>query len=179
MPVGQIHGDMEQSDRIRELDRFKQGDITILVASDVAARGLDVPGVSHVINFDMPWHPDDYVHRIGRTGRGGASGRAFTLVTKEDAEAIETIEKLTGLKIERLSSQGGAADAGPEQESPPAAAKAPRTKPAAKPRAAKVQETKAKPAPAPSAPPKPKAAPDHGDDGWNGPVPDFLARGFN
>jgi superfamily II DNA/RNA helicase len=143
--AGEIHGDMDQPSRLRELEQFKSGDINLLVASDVAARGLDVKGVSHVFNFDAPWHPDDYVHRIGRTGRGGASGRAFTLVTKEDAEAIENIEKLTGLKIERLSSQGDAADAGPEQESPPAAAKAPRTKPAARPRAAKVQEAKAKP----------------------------------
>ena len=183
--AGEIHGDMDQPSRLRELERFKSGDINLLVASDVAARGLDVKGVSHVFNFDAPWHPDDYVHRIGRTGRGGASGRAFTLVTKEDAEAIENIEKLTGLKIERLSSQGGAADAGPEQERPLAAAKAPRTKAEPKPRAAKVDETSSKAAPAPSTPPKPKAppqpkaAPDHGDDGWNGPVPDFLARGFN
>ena len=69
--VGQIHGDMEQSDRIAELDRFKNGEINILVASDVAARGLDIKGVSHVFNFDVPWQPDDYVHRIGRTGRAG------------------------------------------------------------------------------------------------------------
>ena len=93
---GEIHGDMDQGSRIRELDRFKNGDINILVASDVAARGLDVKGVSHVFNFDTPWHPDDYVHRVGRTGRAGAKGRAFTLVGKEDAEAIENIEKLTG-----------------------------------------------------------------------------------
>jgi superfamily II DNA/RNA helicase len=70
------------------------------VASDVAARGLDVKGVSHVFNFDAPWHPDDYVHRIGRTGRGGAKGRAFTLMTPSDAEAIDNIQKLTGGKID-------------------------------------------------------------------------------
>ena len=94
--AGEIHGDMEQSARIAELDRFKAGTINILVASDVAARGLDVKGVSHVFNFDTPWHPDDYVHRIGRTGRAGATGRAFTFVTDEDAEAIANVEKLTG-----------------------------------------------------------------------------------
>ena len=92
---GEIHGDMDQASRIKELDRFKSGDINILVASDVAARGLDVKGVSHVFNYDTPWHPDDYVHRIGRTGRAGAKGRAFTFVSKDDAEAIENIEKLT------------------------------------------------------------------------------------
>jgi superfamily II DNA/RNA helicase len=96
---GEIHGDMDQSSRIRELDRFKSGDINILVASDVAARGLDIKGVSHVFNFDTPWHPDDYVHRVGRTGRAGAKGRAFTLVSDEDAEAIANVEKLTGAKI--------------------------------------------------------------------------------
>lgn len=95
----EIHGDMDQSSRLRELERFKSGGINILVASDVAARGLDIKGVSHVFNFDTPWHPDDYVHRIGRTGRAGAKGRAFTLVADEDAEAISNVEKLTGAKI--------------------------------------------------------------------------------
>ena len=95
----EIHGDMDQSSRLKELDRFKDGDVNILVASDVAARGLDIKGVSHVFNFDTPWHPDDYVHRIGRTGRAGASGRAFTFVADEDAEAIANVEKLTGNKI--------------------------------------------------------------------------------
>jgi len=87
---------MDQNARNAELQKFKDGGITILVASDVAARGLDVKGVSHVFNYDTPWHPDDYVHRIGRTGRAGATGRAFTFVTDEDAEAIANVEKLTG-----------------------------------------------------------------------------------
>jgi superfamily II DNA/RNA helicase len=95
----EIHGDMDQSSRLKELDRFKSGDVNILVASDVAARGLDIKGVSHVFNFDTPWHPDDYVHRIGRTGRAGAKGRAFTFVSEEDAEAIANVEKLTGSAI--------------------------------------------------------------------------------
>jgi superfamily II DNA/RNA helicase len=106
MKVGQIHGDMEQADRIRELDRFKSEEINILVASDVAARGLDIKGVSHVFNFDVPWHPDDYVHRIGRTGRAGMKGTAITLVTPEDEEAISQIEKLTGQKIPRRKADG-------------------------------------------------------------------------
>src|SRR3546814_2642147 len=77
--AGEIHGDMDQSSRIAELDRFKTGDINILVASDVAARGLDINGVSHVFNFDAPWHPVDYVHRIRRTGRAGADRKSTRL----------------------------------------------------------------------------------------------------
>ncbi len=96
---GEIHGDMDQPARLAELQRFKDGHVNILVCSDVAARGLDIKGVSHVFNFDTPWHPDDYVHRIGRTGRAGATGRAFTLVAPEDAEAIDNVEKLTKMTI--------------------------------------------------------------------------------
>ena len=99
---GEIHGDMEQPQRLAELDLFKRGEINILVASDVAARGLDIKGVSHVFNFDAPWHPDDYVHRIGRTGRAGATGSAYTLVGPDDQENLENIEKLTGQSIQRL-----------------------------------------------------------------------------
>ena len=117
--AGEIHGDMDQSSRIAELDRFKAGTINILVASDVAARGLDVKGVSHVFNFDTPWHPDDYVHRIGRTGRAGAKGRAFTFVAPEDAEAIDNVEKLTGGKIPVYSLDGAPADERPAREERP------------------------------------------------------------
>src|SRR2546423_3734503 len=99
--VGQIQGDMEQAQRIAEFDRFKNDEINVLVASDVAARGLDVKGVSHVINFDVPWQPDDYIHRIGRTGRAGLTGIAITLATRSDAEAVTGIEKLIGHKIPR------------------------------------------------------------------------------
>jgi Superfamily II DNA and RNA helicases len=110
--VGQIQGDMDQSVRIAEFDRFKNDEITVLVASDVAARGLDVKGVSHVINFDVPWQPDDYIHRIGRTGRAGMTGIAVTIATREDAEAIARIEKLIGHKIPRA----GASEAPPAEE---------------------------------------------------------------
>src|SRR3954470_23718831 len=127
--VGQIQGDMEQARRIAEFDRFKSGEITILVASDVAARGLDVKGVSHVINYDVPWQPDDYIHRIGRTGRAGMTGIAITLATREDAEAIARIEKLIGHKIPRA---GAPRKAAPEQEK----REAPKERPAAKPRPA-------------------------------------------
>ncbi|HEY6817680.1 MAG TPA: DEAD/DEAH box helicase, partial [Croceibacterium sp.] len=112
---GEIHGDMDQSSRIAELDRFKSGEVNVLVASDVAARGLDVKGVSHVFNFDTPWHPDDYVHRIGRTGRAGAKGRAFTLVTPEDAEAIANVEKLTGTVIPVYALGGGEGEERPAE----------------------------------------------------------------
>ena len=109
--AGEIHGDMDQNARNAELQKFKDGVITILCASDVAARGLDVKGVSHVFNFDTPWHPDDYVHRIGRTGRGGATGRAFTLVSDDDIESIENVEKLQGTKIPEFKiDMGGTGD---------------------------------------------------------------------
>src|SRR5690606_27225061 len=120
------HGDMDQSSRIAELDRFKDGSINILVASDVAARGLDVKGVSHVFNFDTPWHPDDYVHRIGRTGRAGATGRAFTFVSDDDAEAIENVEKLTGGKIPVFELQAEAREEQPRREERPRRAERPR-----------------------------------------------------
>src|SRR5580765_5583087 len=112
--VGQIQGDMDQSVRIAEFDRFKSGEITILVAADVAARGLDVKGVSHVINFDVPWQPDDYIHRIGRTGRAGMTGIAITLATRQDGEAVAAIEKLTATKIPRFSGDGTSECGAPE-----------------------------------------------------------------
>ncbi|RZM19778.1 MAG: DEAD/DEAH box helicase, partial [Sphingomonas sp.] len=116
---GEIHGDMEQSQRIAELDLFKDGHVSILVASDVAARGLDIKGVSTVVNFDAPWHPDDYVHRIGRTGRAGATGTAYTMVGPDDVENIDNIEKLTGQKIQRLDMGGPQpAEDAPEAEKP-------------------------------------------------------------
>jgi superfamily II DNA/RNA helicase len=96
-----IHGDLDQSLRTRTLDRFRANELKILVASDVAARGLDVPSVSHVFNFDVPIHADDYVHRIGRTGRAGRSGQAYMLGTSRDGKYIDAIEKITGQKLAR------------------------------------------------------------------------------
>ncbi|HEX2760582.1 MAG TPA: DEAD/DEAH box helicase [Rhizomicrobium sp.] len=96
-----IHGDLDQSLRTKTLDRFRSGELKILVASDVAARGLDVPAVSHVFNFDVPIHADDYVHRIGRTGRAGRSGAAYTLGSARDGKYVEAIEKITGQKLPR------------------------------------------------------------------------------
>ncbi|MGW9230388.1 DEAD/DEAH box helicase [Pseudorhizobium sp. NPDC055634] len=101
--VGALHGDMDQRSRTTMLANFKDNNITLLVASDVAARGLDIPDVSHVFNFDVPIHAEDYVHRIGRTGRAGRSGKAFTLVTRSDTKYLDAIEKLIGEKIEWLN----------------------------------------------------------------------------
>jgi superfamily II DNA/RNA helicase len=99
--VGALHGDMDQSARTAALDQFRKGEIPLLVASDVAARGLDIPAVSHVFNFDVPHHPDDYVHRIGRTGRAGRAGTAISIVTSLDTKSIAAIEKLIGQAIPR------------------------------------------------------------------------------
>jgi superfamily II DNA/RNA helicase len=99
--VGALHGDMDQSARTAALDQFRKGEIPLLVASDVAARGLDIPAVSHVFNFDVPHHADDYVHRIGRTGRAGRAGTAISIVTPLDQKSMVAIEKLIGQTIPR------------------------------------------------------------------------------
>lgn len=97
--VGALHGDMDQRARMATLDAFKEGRLRLLVASDVAARGLDIPEVSHVFNYDVPTHAEDYVHRIGRTGRAGRKGAAFSLIAPQDAKFIDAIEKLVGREI--------------------------------------------------------------------------------
>jgi superfamily II DNA/RNA helicase len=95
-----LHGDLDQSARTAALERFRRGEADLLIASDVAARGLDIPDVSHVFNFDVPHHPDDYVHRIGRTGRAGKSGTAITIVAPgPDQKAVAAIERLIGQAI--------------------------------------------------------------------------------
>jgi len=195
--VGQIQGDMDQSDRIAEFERFKNDEIHILVASDVAARGLDVKGVSHVVNFDVPWQPDDYVHRIGRTGRAGMTGIAITLATREDAEAVQRIEKLIGHKIPRVGKTEDAlvsSDAAPAEA--PAKPKRSRGSKAAKPeqtakpehapkpeKAAKPARKAAVPRPEQREPERalePAEAPDRSPvvedlkSEWNGPMPSFL-----
>ncbi|HWA89950.1 MAG TPA: DEAD/DEAH box helicase [Rhizomicrobium sp.] len=101
-----LHGDLDQSVRTRTLDGFRAGTLDFLVASDVAARGLDIPAVGHVFNFDAPYHPDDYVHRIGRTGRAGRSGHTYMLMTPRDAKYVEAIEKLIGKKFEARKLEG-------------------------------------------------------------------------
>jgi superfamily II DNA/RNA helicase len=106
--VGELHGDMAQENRTQTLDAFKRGEITLLVASDVAARGLDVLAMSHVINYDAPVHAEDYVHRIGRTGRAGRSGRSLTIVGDADGKHIADIERLIGRSIPAISPSGEA-----------------------------------------------------------------------
>lgn len=101
--AGALHGDMDQRSRMAMLQNFKDGNLQLLVASDVAARGLDIPDVSHVFNFDVPIHSEDYVHRIGRTGRAGRSGAAFTIVTKRDTKHVDAIEKLIGEDVQWLN----------------------------------------------------------------------------
>jgi superfamily II DNA/RNA helicase len=97
--VGALHGDMDQHQRTATLDAFRSGQIAFLAASDVAARGLDIPDVSHIFNYDVPIHPEDYVHRIGRTGRAGREGFAAMLVTPKDYKALKAIEKMLGYEI--------------------------------------------------------------------------------
>ncbi len=99
LPVGALHGDMDQYKRMEWLDKFRTGEITMLVCSDVAARGLDISAVSHVINYDVPVNAEDYIHRIGRTGRAGRRGQSITLATRADSKALSEIEKLIGRKI--------------------------------------------------------------------------------
>ena len=104
--VGELHGDMDQSARFATLNAFKANEIRLLVCSDVAARGLDIGGLSHVFNFDIPFHSEDYVHRIGRTGRAGREGHAYSIATADDGKLIQAIEKLTGAPIPRIEIEG-------------------------------------------------------------------------
>jgi superfamily II DNA/RNA helicase len=106
-----LHGDLDQSARTAALDSFRKGDVKLLIASDVAARGLDIPDVSHVFNFDVPHHADDYVHRIGRTGRAGKTGTAITIVSPIDSKSLAAIEKLIGQTISWMGEPPGAGDA--------------------------------------------------------------------
>ena len=115
-PAVSLHGDMDQHMRLKMLDKFKGGEATYLIASDVAARGLDIPAVSHVFNYDVPTHAEDYVHRIGRTGRAGRKGAAITLFSKEDGKYIDSIEKLINRKIYVVKSNDTPEDVTTEKE---------------------------------------------------------------
>jgi len=186
--AGQIHGDMEQAERLKELDRFKAGEINILVASDVAARGLDIKGVSHVFNFDVPYQPDDYVHRIGRTGRAGKSGMAVTLATADDAEHLGAIQKLIGTVIPPLEGSAPGDEEPSEapkkrsrgKKSEAAKADAPREEgpreeaPKRERRARKSQESEPARERQPERQYGRRDDAEGPDEGWNGPIPDFL-----
>ena len=118
-----IHGDLDQSQRTRTLDAFRAGSLKLLVASDVAARGLDVPSVSHVFNYDVPSHSEDYVHRIGRTGRAGRDGKAVMICAPSDEKNFDAIEKLINREIPRIENPVKSRAADPKPE-PKAKAKA-------------------------------------------------------
>ncbi len=153
-----IHGDLDQSVRTRTLESFRAGGLKILVASDVAARGLDVPSVSHVFNFDVPTHPEDYIHRIGRTGRAGRAGKALTIATPADDKLIDAIESLIRKPLPRADGETIAAPATPVSEATPDTkpAATPESPPAArrtrsrKPAQDKAATTEPKPAPQPT-----------------------------
>ncbi len=177
--VGALHGDMAQPVRFATLEKFKAGDIRLLCCSDVAARGLDIGGLSHVFNFDVPVHAEDYVHRIGRTGRAGREGRAFTIAAPDDRQAVAAIEKLIGAPIERIQIEGldpvdwaeeGRRGRGRGRgSSKPQAAPRPPAAEAKPPRPARTRAEKPQPQPPPAAParPEPRHAPRR--DGEPGP----------
>ncbi len=143
-----LHGDMDQKSRTQTLDTFRAGKLKLLIASDVAARGLDIPDVSHVFNFDVPSHAEDYVHRIGRTGRAGRAGAAITLVSAADTKYLKAIEKLLGRKLDQQQSKSASPVRDGTEKSDPAQPKSrpPRRGPHSAPR---TETRPAKPAPEP------------------------------
>lgn len=136
--AGALHGDMDQKSRMDTLARFKSNDLKFLIASDVAARGLDIPGVSHVFNFDVPTQAEDYVHRIGRTGRAGRSGVSITIVTSADTKYLTAIEKLIDKKLTLIDS--AQAHTAEKKVAKPAQAPAPASAPATAPKKAAVTD---------------------------------------
>ena len=132
-----IHGDLDQSQRMRTLDGFRDGTLRFLVASDVAARGLDIPDVSHVFNFDVPSHAEDYVHRIGRTGRAGKKGTAMMICVPSDEKNLEDIERLVKETVPRLDN--------PMPDKTPRSAAAEETSAEEKPKRARAPRTRRKP----------------------------------
>jgi superfamily II DNA/RNA helicase len=165
-----LHGDMDQPARMAALEQFRKGDVSLLVASDVAARGLDIPDVSHVYNFDVPFHPDDYVHRIGRTGRAGRAGTAITIVaSNDDAKAVAAIEKLIGQPISWMNGPGPEPAAAPRSS---AAALRERPHRGRKPHRAPAASTSI----GHIAQRPPQAAKPRNDDGDTSHLPAFLLR---
>ncbi len=191
-----LHGDLDQHVRTRTLDTFRSGETTILVASDVAARGLDIDVVSHVFNFDVPIHAEDYVHRIGRTGRAGRSGKAFTLATPADGKFVAAIEALIHKEIPRIAidgldevaleegdgrrrrSRGGRGTAERKPERAPRAKREPREpRPeVARPERERERPQAAKPQPEPRKHRDEDLLPESDFVGFGGHVPAFLRR---
>ena len=101
-----MHADKSQRERMAALEDFKSGKLRVLVATDIAQRGLDISGITHVINYDVPQQPEDYVHRIGRTGRAASTGDAYTFMAAEDIGMVRTIERTIGQEIPRVSVPG-------------------------------------------------------------------------
>jgi ATP-dependent RNA helicase RhlE len=168
-----IHGDLDQSQRTKTLDAFREGSLRILVASDVAARGLDVPSVSHVFNFDVPGHAEDYVHRIGRTGRAGREGKAFTICEPRDEKALAAVEALIQKEIPRVENPVKPVE---EKEKPRKAKSEPKMDEAPKPK----QDTSPK---ADSKPRNPRRSQDRRDEknttvGMGDHMPQFIALSF-
>jgi superfamily II DNA/RNA helicase len=167
--VQALHGDMDQPARMAALEQFRKGEVTLLVASDVAARGLDILDVSHIYNFDVPHHPDDYVHRIGRTGRAGRSGTAITIVAgSTDAKAVAAIEKLIGQTIPAIGKPQGASDESPAPQHRPTERPHGHHHPGRKTPLARSEDTRARRAPAP-----PRARREEADSSH---LPAFLFR---
>lgn len=188
--AGSLHGDMDQKSRMETLDAFKTNKLTHLVASDVAARGLDIPAVSHVFNFDVPVHAEDYVHRIGRTGRAGRSGVAYTFVAPADSKHLDAILKLIQKPIEWLEDatpvEAASTEAEPDTQKKPArgrrgrAAKTEATAPEAAPKTESAEAADAAPKAKASRRQRPardaEAPPSTSPFGDAGPIPAFLLR---
>ena len=185
-----LHGDLDQSSRTAALDAFRNGEAKLLIASDVAARGLDIPAVSHIFNFDVPHHPDDYIHRIGRTGRAGLSGTAITIVAPIDSKAVAAIERLTGMTIPWA---GAPAVSEPRESRPPRGerphgnrghgdggrplrADRPHDRPSPQRQAEPRPPQAARPEPAPAAKPQPRPQRQHEEEADLSHLPAFLLR---
>ena len=187
--VGALHGDMDQKSRTETLDAFKTNKLTLLVASDVAARGLDIPAVSHVFNFDVPTHAEDYIHRIGRTGRAGRSGTSYTLAAPADGKYLDAILKLIQRDIPLMAVDGAAGTTVAEE---PREARKPKRERGERNRRDRARSEPTenviaadKPERAPREPRKERSrdrherAPEYASDtpfGTDGPVPAFLLR---
>ena len=146
-----LHSNRSQNQRIRALSDFKNGDVRVLVATDIAARGIDVDGISHVVNFDFPMHPEDYVHRVGRTGRALATGDAISFVTPEDHTALRAVERLINRTIPRKKAEDLAGLAASSPAAPPVSARH-AGRPQTSARHSSPHHSSARPAPRPSSP---------------------------